>query len=55
LHLAVVDVVAGGGTRDDAQAAGLAVALPRESSPDLDEMRSFNVEREIAELVPTAG
>jgi glyoxylase-like metal-dependent hydrolase (beta-lactamase superfamily II) len=55
LHMAVVDALAGDGTRDEAQAAGLAVALPRESSPDLEEMRSFNVEREIAELVPAAA
>ena len=54
LHVAVVDALAGDGTRDEAQAAGLAVALPRASSPDLDEMRSFNVEREIEELLPTA-
>lgn len=55
LHVAVVDALAGDGTRDEAQAAGLAVALPRESSPDLEEMRSFNVEREIAEIVPAAA
>ncbi len=54
LHVAVVDALTGDGTRDEAQAAGLAVALPRESSPDLDEMRSFNVEREIEELLPAA-
>ena len=54
LHVAVVDALAGDGTRDEAQAAGLAVALPRASSPDLDEMRSFNVEREIEELLPPA-
>jgi glyoxylase-like metal-dependent hydrolase (beta-lactamase superfamily II) len=53
LHVAVVDALAGDGTRDGAQAAGLAVALPRDSSPDLDEMRSFNVEREIEEILPT--
>jgi len=50
--VAVVDALAGDGTRDEAQAAGLAVALPRASSPDLDEMRSFNVEREIEEVFP---
>ena len=54
LHVAVVDALAGDGTRDEAQAAGLAVALPRASSPDLDEMRSFNVEPEIEELLPPA-
>jgi glyoxylase-like metal-dependent hydrolase (beta-lactamase superfamily II) len=52
LHVAVVDALAGEGTRDEAQAAGLAVALPRESAPDLDEMRGFNVEREIEEILP---
>ena len=54
LHVAVVDALAGDGTRDEAQAAGLAVALPRASSPDLDEMRSFNVERELEAILPTA-
>jgi glyoxylase-like metal-dependent hydrolase (beta-lactamase superfamily II) len=52
LHVAVVDALSGDGTRDEAQAAGLAVALPRESAPDLDEMRGFNVEREIEEILP---
>jgi glyoxylase-like metal-dependent hydrolase (beta-lactamase superfamily II) len=52
LHAAVVDALAGGGTREEAQAAGLAVPLPRESAPDLDEMRGFNVEREIEEILP---
>jgi glyoxylase-like metal-dependent hydrolase (beta-lactamase superfamily II) len=55
LHVAVVDALAGDGTRDEAQAAGLAVALPRASSPDLDEMRGFNVEREIEEILPAAA
>ena len=55
LHVAVVDALAGDGTRDEAQAAGLAVALPRESAPDLDEMRGFNVEREIEEILPAAA
>ena len=54
LHVAVVDALAGDGTRDEAQAAGLAVALPRESAPDLDEMRGFNVERELEEILPAA-
>jgi glyoxylase-like metal-dependent hydrolase (beta-lactamase superfamily II) len=54
LHVAVVDALAGDGTRDGAQAAGLSVALPRESAPDLDEMRSFNVERELEEILPAA-
>jgi glyoxylase-like metal-dependent hydrolase (beta-lactamase superfamily II) len=52
LHAAVVDALAGGGTREEAQVAGLAVPLPRGSAPDLDEMRAFNVEREIEEILP---
>jgi len=55
LHAAVVGALAGDRTRDEAHAAGLAVALPRESSPDLAEMRGFNVEREIEEIVPAAA
>jgi glyoxylase-like metal-dependent hydrolase (beta-lactamase superfamily II) len=54
LHVAVVDALAGDGTRDEAQAAGLGIALPRESAPDLEEMRSFNVERELGEILPAA-
>lgn len=54
LHRAVVDALSGGETRDDARAAGLAVALPRASSPDLAEMRGFNVDREIDEILPGA-
>ena len=54
LHRAVVDALSGGETRDDARAAGLAVALPRASSPDLEEMRGFNVDREIDEILPGA-
>jgi glyoxylase-like metal-dependent hydrolase (beta-lactamase superfamily II) len=53
LHTAVVEALAGGASRDDARAAGQAVALPRPSSPDLDEMRDFNVERELEEIVPS--
>ena len=55
LHGAVVEALAEDGTRDEAQAAGLAVALPRDSSPDLDEMRSFNVAREIEEILPATA
>jgi glyoxylase-like metal-dependent hydrolase (beta-lactamase superfamily II) len=54
LHRAVVATLADGGTRDEAQAAGLAVALPRASAPDLAEMRGFNVERQLDELLPAA-
>jgi glyoxylase-like metal-dependent hydrolase (beta-lactamase superfamily II) len=55
LHTAVSEALARGATRDEAQAAGLAVALPRESSPDLEEeMRGFNVDREIEGILPPA-
>lgn len=52
LHATVLDALSHDGTRDQARAAGLAVELPRESSPDLDEMRGFNVERQIEEILP---
>jgi hydroxyacylglutathione hydrolase len=51
LHRAVVDALARDGTRDEAHAAGLAVDLPRECPPDLEEMRVFNVDRQIEELL----
>jgi hypothetical protein len=54
LHAAVVDALTQDGTRDEARAAGLAVALPRECSPDLDEMRGFNVDRQIEEILPAS-
>ena len=52
LHAAVVDALSRGGTRDDARAAGLAVDLPRACPPDLEEMRAFNVDRQIEEILP---
>jgi glyoxylase-like metal-dependent hydrolase (beta-lactamase superfamily II) len=52
LHAAVVDVLIRDGTRDDARAAGLAVDLPRDCPPDLEEMRGFNVDRQIEEILP---
>jgi len=55
LHKAVVDALSDGGTPDDARAAGLDVDLPRESAPDLAEMRAFNVDREIEEILPAAA
>jgi len=56
LHTAVVGVLSRSGTRDEAHAAGLAVDLPRASSPDLEEeMRGFNVDREIDEILPSAA
>ena len=55
LHEAVVVTLTRGGTREEAHAAGLAVDLPRGSSPDLEqEMRGFNVDREIDEILPSA-
>jgi glyoxylase-like metal-dependent hydrolase (beta-lactamase superfamily II) len=55
LHSAVVDALAGDGTREEAHAAGLAVELPRGASPDLEqEMRGFNVDRVLDEIVPSA-
>jgi glyoxylase-like metal-dependent hydrolase (beta-lactamase superfamily II) len=52
LYAAVVDALSGEGTRDDARAAGLAVELPRECPPDLEEMRGFNVDRQIEAILP---
>ena len=52
LRAAVVDALSAGGSRDRACAAGLAVDLPRESPPDLEEMRGFNVDRQIEEILP---
>ena len=52
LHRAVVEALSRGATREEAHVAALAVALPRESSPDLAEMRSFNVDRQLDELLP---
>jgi hydroxyacylglutathione hydrolase len=47
LHAAV----AGAATREEAHAAGSAVELPRDCAPDLAEMRAFNVDRQIDEIV----
>lgn len=60
LHAAVAGALARGGTRDEAHAAGVAVDLPRECPPDFEEMRGFNVERQIEEILglspePPAG
>jgi glyoxylase-like metal-dependent hydrolase (beta-lactamase superfamily II) len=54
VHRAVLDALSGGATREEAHAAGLAVPLPREASPDLAEMRGFNVDRQIDEIRPVA-
>ncbi|HYX76801.1 MAG TPA: hypothetical protein VE757_06460, partial [Gaiellaceae bacterium] len=55
LHAAVVDVLSGDGTHDEARVAGLAVDLPRECPPDLEEMRGFNADRQIEEILPAAS
>jgi hydroxyacylglutathione hydrolase len=55
LHAAVLDALTRGGTRDEARAAGLAVDLPRECPPDLEEMRGFNVDRQLEEIVGAGG
>ena len=52
LYKAVVDALSRDGTRDEARAAGMAVELPRECPPDLEEMRGFNVDRQIEEILP---
>lgn len=51
LHAAVADVVSRGGGRAEARTAGLAVDLPRECPPDLEEMRGFNVDRQLEEIL----
>jgi hydroxyacylglutathione hydrolase len=55
LHAAVVDALSRDGTREEARAAGLAVDLPRECPPDLEEMRGFNVDRQIDEILPASS
>lgn len=52
LHAAVADALSREGIRDEARAAGLAVDPPREYPPDFEEMRGFNVDREIEEMLP---
>jgi hydroxyacylglutathione hydrolase len=51
LHAAVVGALDRGATREEAHAAGSAVELPRDCAPDLAEMRGFNVDRQIDEIV----
>ena len=57
LHTAVVDALARGCTPDEARSAGMAVDLPRECAPDLEEMRGYNVDRQIEEIfaAPSGG
>lgn len=54
VHAAVVEALARGGGREEAHAAGLAVELPRECAPDLEEMRGLNVDRQIEEIIAAA-
>jgi glyoxylase-like metal-dependent hydrolase (beta-lactamase superfamily II) len=51
LHQAVVDAAGRGATREEAHAAGSAVELPRDCAPDLAEMRGFNIDRQIGEVL----
>lgn len=54
LHAAVVGAFDRGVTREEAHTAGSAVELPRDCAPDLAEMRGFNVERQIEEILGVA-
>jgi glyoxylase-like metal-dependent hydrolase (beta-lactamase superfamily II) len=54
LHEAVLDAVGHGCSREEMRARGLAVDLPRPSAPDLEDMRGFNVERQIDEVLAAA-
>jgi glyoxylase-like metal-dependent hydrolase (beta-lactamase superfamily II) len=54
LHKAVLDAVDRGCSREEVRAAGLAVELPRPCAPDLAEMRAFNVDRQIDEVLAAA-
>lgn len=54
LRAAVVEALDSGATREEAHAAGSAVELPRVCAPDLAEMRGFNVDRQIDEIVGAA-
>ena len=54
LHEAVLDAVRHGWSRERVRAAGLAVDLPRPCASDLEEMRGFNVERQIDEVLAAA-
>jgi len=54
LHKAVLEAVGRGCSRDEVRAGGLAVDLPRPCAPDLEEMRAFNVDRQIDEVLAAA-
>lgn len=51
LHETVLDAVDRGCSREEVLAEGLVVDLPRPCAPDLEEMRGFNVERQIDEVL----
>ena len=51
LHRAVLDSVSRGCSCEEVRAAGLAVDLPRPCAPDLEEMRGFNVDQQIDEVL----
>lgn len=51
LHQAVWGTLSRRGTRDEARAAGLAVDTPRPCPADFEEMRGFNVERQVEEIL----
>jgi hydroxyacylglutathione hydrolase len=51
LHAIVVEARDRDATREDAHASGSSVDLPRDCAPDLAEMRSFNVDRQIDEIL----
>src|SRR5262249_14670002 len=54
LHEAVLDAVSHSWSRERVRAGGLAVDLPRPCAPDLEEMRGFNVDRQIDEVLAAA-
>lgn len=54
LYEAVLDAVGRGCSREEVRTGGLAVDLPRPCAPDLEEMRGFNVDRQIDEVLAAA-
>lgn len=54
LHAAVAEAAGSGASREEAHAAGSTVELPRDCAPDLAEMRGFNVDRQIDEILGAA-
>lgn len=51
---ALLAAVVGAETREKARAAAAAVELPRDCAPDLEEMRGFNVDRQLVEILGPA-